>query len=336
MRSTPRSGAIDAVRVLGIIAIVAGHVWGHQTTHNLLYAWHVPVFFFLTGYFWTPGRAVVQEARKRWATLARPYIFWLVVLLATSIAINLYRQDLSQGDVVGPLYGGAIATQPFSAFWFVTVLFFAAVGYRLLDRVSPELRWSAAACGLVVGYFAGTLLAKTPLSIGSALPCLAFIATGEVFRRVEPKLRAPVLVGVALLGGSTMLVLTGWSAPLDIKQGNYGTPIISVFVASAISAGLVLTAKAASAHVPARAHKTATGLAQAGFVVILTHAVVLMVLSTTPKDEVYRFLLALCVPWLLGLILVRSQLSAWAAGIGQANRPAVQGKHHTEQAELRD
>ncbi|WP_144836938.1 acyltransferase family protein [Kocuria rosea] len=324
MRSTPRSGAIDAVRVLGIVAVVTGHVWANEFISKGLYSWHVPLFFFLTGYLWKPGRALVAEFHNRFRTLVKPYLFWLFVILALWVAVNYVKSDLTLGDVAHPLYGGFFATRPFSAFWFVTVLFFAAMAYRALERVPVAARWSIFLGGLLAGYLVGDLLARTPLSAGSAWPCLSFLALGGLFRRIEPRFGVPFATGVSLLLGSSALIVMGWSAPLDIKQGDYGTPVLGVAVSVGICAGLVLVAKAIFAHVPAGVNRAITVLAQAGFVVILSHAVALLVLGTTSAGGANDFLITLVAPWGLGLILLRTRLSPWATGI---DRPAGSALH---------
>lgn len=319
MRSTPRSGAIDALRVLGIVAVVTGHVWANEVISKALYSWHVPLFFFLTGYLWKPGRALAAEFRNRFQTLVKPYLFWLIAVLVLWVAVNYVKNDLTLSDIALPLYGGFFATRPFSAFWFVTVLFCAAMAYRSLERVPVAARWSTVLAGLLAGYFVGDLLARTPLSVGSAWPCLSFLALGGLFRRIEPRLGAPFATGVGLLLGLSALIAMGWSAPLDIKQGDYGTPVLSVTVSVGICAGLVLVAKAIFAHVPAQVNRAITVLAQAGLVVIFSHAVALLVLGTTSVGGADDFIITLLAPWALGLILLRTRLSPWATG---TDRPA--------------
>ncbi|MFL6065424.1 MAG: hypothetical protein ACJ72G_12205 [Friedmanniella sp.] len=44
-----RSGGIDALRVLAILAVVLGHVWLSDFVYKLVCPWHVAIFFFLTG-----------------------------------------------------------------------------------------------------------------------------------------------------------------------------------------------------------------------------------------------------------------------------------------------
>jgi len=71
---------IDLLRLVSIGAVVTGHIWATPLAHLVLYLWHVPFFFFLTGYLWTPQRAMSDEARRRAASLAKPYVFWLGLL----------------------------------------------------------------------------------------------------------------------------------------------------------------------------------------------------------------------------------------------------------------
>lgn len=310
-----RSGAIDFLRILGIIAVVAGHTWENDFTERALYSWHVPIFFFLSGYLWTTGRSLRLELSNRIAALGRPYVFWLGVLLVVSVTFAAWTGELGVGDVVYPLYGGYFATRPFTAFWFVTVLLSAAVLYRLIEKLPSWLRWSIIGTGVLVGSLAGDLLAKTPLSIGSAWPCVAFMAAGAEWRRAESKLTRPALVGVGLLVAGAAMVAMGLSAPINIKYGDYGTPVLSMFVACALSAGALAVAKSLFYLLPRAFSEVSIWLAKAGFIVVLTHAVPLLLLGTTQAGGALDFAIALLVPWTLGLLLVSSRLAPWAAGM---------------------
>ena len=68
-----RLAGIDVLRVLGIIAVIVGHGWGQvDWVRAAIYSWHVPLFFVLTGYFWSSDRSMSDEARRRGDSLARP------------------------------------------------------------------------------------------------------------------------------------------------------------------------------------------------------------------------------------------------------------------------
>lgn len=319
-----RSVGVDLVRVVAVVAIVLGHVWSEGTLRTVVHLWHVPVFFLLSGYLWRSGRGLGDEVLRRTRTLLVPYVAWLVILLAAVVGMALARGDgVPLGAVRSALMGGAYATRPFSAFWFVTALFVAAVLYRVLDRGPWWARWAGVLVGLVLGYVAADVLVQVPLSVGLALPCLVFVAAGHELARWRPRLpeRATVPVGLALVGVGAVAVATGLADLVDLKRADLGTPVVSVVVAVLISSGLLLLAEAAARHVPQAAGRAVVALAATALLVVLTHAFVLWLLGTPSSGRVRDAVLALVLPWVLGLVVLRFPPAARVL-LGGAAAPA--------------
>lgn len=320
--SKPRSGAIDLVRILGIVAVVAGHTMPFPFVRTLVYSWHVPLFFVLAGYFWSPQRTVSRELTTRTRTLLRPLLTWLLLIGALFVVVDMPLEDNTWQRLAGPLTNGENSAMPFTTFWFVTALFFSVVLLRVLWRLPRLMTWAVAAVGLLLSFTVGPQLASTPLSVGSAVPCIAFLALGIVARTLRPLVTRPGLVGAGLLAVSGALVATGIALPLDIKQGDYGTPAVSDLVAVAISFGLVLTAEKLCEHLPARFGRVATVLSYGGFMVVLTHPVILWAMSAfgPPVPSWVLFALCLLIPWAAALVALRSRASTWLTG-AEALRP---------------
>lgn len=127
-----RSGAIDLVRIIAVAAIVAGHAFTREVTADWLYTWHVTVFFVISGYLWKPGRSLRTELSRRWQSLGRPYILWLVLLTIALLAMGF---DDGPERILGGLYGGGVAGMPYITLWFISTLFFTAVLFRLIERL---------------------------------------------------------------------------------------------------------------------------------------------------------------------------------------------------------
>lgn len=55
---------IDGVKSIGILAMIAGHIWPSGTLFDkFIHVWHMPIFFFLSGYLfsekhWKIGRHI--------------------------------------------------------------------------------------------------------------------------------------------------------------------------------------------------------------------------------------------------------------------------------------
>lgn len=313
-----------------MLAIVAGHVWIHGPARPFLYSWHVPIFFVLSGYLWNSDRSLGREIKSRVRSLLVPYGAWLLVLgtVAVSIESSEGRFDLTR--ILHILWGGQFATgRPFWAMWFVTALFFAAVVYRLISRLPLPAQWAIAVVLLVAAaYWPGHPARFLPLSLGLALPGIVFIVAGFTLRRFRGIIRRPAVTGAALLVVSFGVIGLQWSQPLDLKQLNVGTPVLSAVIALAISVGLILLAEGLLGGgggvigligTPMdRMARVATPLAQASLTVLFLHTAVITVFDTLGLPKVAVFLFTIGVAWLIGLLLLRIPHSGAFTGVKPA------------------
>ncbi|WP_425863879.1 acyltransferase family protein [Arthrobacter sp. TWP1-1] len=314
----PRSGAIDAVRVLGIIAVVAGHVFENPVVRMALYSWHVPIFFFLTGYFWTAGRTLAMEFSKRSMTLLIPYVIWLVLIAAPFVASLILKGEFGIGEAMRLVLGGSYVGRPFSAFWFVTALFVATLLFRLLERVQKFYQWVIPVVALAVTYGYSESVAAIPFSAGVALPCLIFMLAGFTLKGHRELVRRPLMTGATMIFLATLLILTRLSAPLDLKQADFGTPILSVLVAILVSAGLVLVAESLVPRLGLKTNAWATRIALGGFMVILTHSFFIWILNFLALDNWSVFAISTALPWAAALLLLLTPISPLLLGVPTA------------------
>lgn len=319
LRVSQRNAGIDALRIFAIVAIVTGHVWAIPVVRDLVYPWHVPVFFFLTGYLWTAKRSFNDELTRRSRTLLKPYIFWGFILYVP-FATMLIRSGGSFDALFGPLYGGSAATGLFGTFWFVSVLFASAILWRVLELLPFVVRALVVACGAAMGIFFGPVLASTPFAVGSALPALSFIAAGQLAQHLKARSAATLPVALTVLAASALLILLSISEPLGIKEGNWGTPVLSVVVAIVISWSLVIIAERVSTVLSVKTGTVITRLARTGFTIVLLHPLVIVIGSTLNLPESMVFLLAIAMPMMVGLAALRTPLSQWVTGVSPRRR----------------
>lgn len=311
-----RNSGIDALRLFAILAIVAGHIWATPLTRALLYPWHVPVFFFLTGYLWSSGRTIGDEVDRRSRSLLKPYIFWGVGLYAGYAALHFAAGGAIADLRTGPIYGGMEAVGMFGTFWFISVLFFAALLWRVASQFPVWIRLVVVTVSVGASAAFGPPLATTPLAIGSALPAVALLAAGQLAQRVRLS-HISVLGPIAGLAAGELLVLCGVAAPLGIKEGNWGTPILSMLIAVVMSWSLVLLAERVGSHLSVATGAVISRLALGGFTIVLFHFTVLLAATRLALPSAVVFVLATTIPALIGLIALRSPLSQWVTGAPQ-------------------
>ncbi|MHA7238535.1 acyltransferase family protein [Arthrobacter sp. TMS1-12-1] len=319
-----RSGAIDALRVLAVVAVVVGHVWSGPLVDAGLYTWHVPAFFLLAGYLWKarrPGtrRAVAAEAKKRFRTIMTPYLAWLAVTLTVHVVILRHRDALTRDAVILPLMGGSLNAGPFGAYWFMTALFLSALMFRALERVPPVLRVVIVVGLAIVTHLFREVLAPLPLSVGVAGAALVFMLAGQGLMHVRSRVDRPVRVGAVCLVAGVAPVVAGVSAPLDMKYGELGTPVLSVVVAVLINVGLLLVLEGVFPLLPGFVRVLSGRLAAGCLMVVLTHTYVLWLLGVPDAERSYGVLAAaLVLPWAVASILHRTPLSPVSLGVPRA------------------
>ncbi|WP_231401566.1 acyltransferase family protein [Cupriavidus sp. WS] len=70
---------VDCLKGLGIAAVVAGHVFSGLPA-QLIFLFHMPLFFFLSGYLFTVQRRRAEYFARKARHLLIPYVAFLVLL----------------------------------------------------------------------------------------------------------------------------------------------------------------------------------------------------------------------------------------------------------------
>jgi acyltransferase len=302
-----RSAALDLVRVVGLVAVVLGHVWTDGLMRPLLYSWHVPVFFVISGYLWRRSRPLGDEVRRRTGSLLVPYVAWLLLVTVAWAVFTSAVGIMSLPDPVALVVGGSAIGGQYAAFWFVTALFVAVVAMRALSSVQPWLPAVVGVAAVGLATVQPDLVRQLPWSMGVGAVALAFLAVGDGLRRVRHRLRAPLESGLVLVVAGLVLAGSGLVAPVDLKYADVGTPVAGVLVGAAISCGLILVAESLEHRVPDGAARAVAAVAGVAMPVILGHALIISAGQLVGAPSGVVFATALVVPILIGLLLARSR-----------------------------
>jgi fucose 4-O-acetylase-like acetyltransferase len=75
MKNTARIPMIDVAKGIGIILVVVGHTNLPVVVMNAIYAFHVPLFFVLSGMVFNSNKNLTQLLVSKFRTLLVPYYF---------------------------------------------------------------------------------------------------------------------------------------------------------------------------------------------------------------------------------------------------------------------
>lgn len=156
-----RIAYIDIAKGLGILVIVLAHndlAGHHPTLYKFIYAFHIPLFFFLSGMFFRPERAFGETARRRFNTLLKPYLFTIFLIYLGEAAFSKMTFPVIWGRILKSMYATGWYID-WVQLWFIPHLFaaalFAWLAWRLIfGRVPWDwLRWLLMFAMLAAGVF---------------------------------------------------------------------------------------------------------------------------------------------------------------------------------------
>lgn len=132
IQTNGRIEEVDIMRGIGIILVVIGHMGINSAIFRFIYAFHMPLFFFISGITYKEKRTV-----DNLKTLILPYAVGGLVPLALYAVFNRYGWLDIVNDLRG-LVGGCSADgfyfTPNPALWFLPCMFML----RFIDKIAKK------------------------------------------------------------------------------------------------------------------------------------------------------------------------------------------------------
>ena len=182
-----RQEYMDIFRGFGIILMVMGHVNFGSRFDFFIHAFHMPMFFVISGFFFPSAMDVTLSnfVRKKARTLLFPYI----VFGLCHYLINLLLYPEKGIDPLMHLLFVNTTNMPIAgALWFLTALFLTECFYFLINRyISNEVIKHIIIIGIaVLGNCINEILTFTlPYAMGTAMVGVGLFHIGFLMRKCE-------------------------------------------------------------------------------------------------------------------------------------------------------
>lgn len=196
-RHARRLDWVDAAKGLGMILVVIGHVTALEASaaHNVIYWFHMPLFFFVGGMLLKRRGNTASLAARRVKRVMVPYLSFLVVLEAPkylALAIDSsHRMRLLRELAMDFAMGGDRLRGPMTIFWFPPAMLVATLlGAWIVSEGPPRLLVGLCA-SLVTALAVATFppSGAVPLGLGAVPFALSFVLLGSLFRELPEHAR---------------------------------------------------------------------------------------------------------------------------------------------------
>lgn len=184
-KSTPTGGRIewiDVAKGYGMLLVIFGHaviVGGRW--HNLIFAFHMPFFFLLSGLVYKPttfGKLLV----KRTKSLLVPYLLFFL-LGAAVLGIKTAKSGFPIRALLSDFYYGYPGNTCVFSVWFLLALFFVSLLFCLILKLNRQLQYLLVLALLIGGIYYGArnvagAAPRLPLELDVVPVALFFYAVG--------------------------------------------------------------------------------------------------------------------------------------------------------------
>ncbi len=137
-----RIETLDIARGIGILLVVLGHNDFAALSpffHQVIYSFHVPLFFFLSGYFITISISFFEYSKKRFHAVLKPYLFTIVLIYFVSVSFEKMGFQNALLRIAKALYG-SIDYIDWAQLWFLPNLFVVSLYAFLFIGITNKLR----------------------------------------------------------------------------------------------------------------------------------------------------------------------------------------------------
>ncbi|WP_269518228.1 acyltransferase family protein [Alteromonas sp. BMJM2] len=144
-KSNSREEWTDYAKAIGIVLVVYGHVARglhesgigiankyHVLIDSIIYSFHMPLFFFLSGLFFYHSfakRGFFKLCLNKVDTIAYPYMLWTIIQGSIGVLLASVTNGSANFSEVFSFW------QPYAQFWFLYALFFVFVVSGLFFRI---------------------------------------------------------------------------------------------------------------------------------------------------------------------------------------------------------
>jgi fucose 4-O-acetylase-like acetyltransferase len=226
-----RLAYIDIAKGIGIILVVVGHTATPNLVHNFIYQFHMPLFFFLSGFFYHEKYdfQVKTFVAKKIKGLYFPYVKYGVLLLSLYCAINFLILDSTGYSVLGYIKTVlflmcVIGGVPLGgALWFLKSLLFVSIFFSivrfLLTKVNSNQRNKELLLFFVClsGFVVGSVFSLR-YNISSSLVGLLFYYIGHFYKQNEDNIKMNI---VTFLMALAIVSFSAYINKVDVAYNIY-------------------------------------------------------------------------------------------------------------------
>jgi fucose 4-O-acetylase-like acetyltransferase len=237
---------VDFARVIGIWLVILGHMMIPKYFEQFIFAFHMPLFFFISGYLEKSNNGIKGIITNGIRTLLIPYVilytmFFICNIVGLFFGVQKYNNepltDIIAKPIIGMVFGigrsTGYSTMINVPLWFLLGLFCTKILHGIIIVVSKRcIAYYVAAIGVCIVIMFGLKFLNLPLPFSMTCAVLAFpyFAIGNIIRQYEliksidrnSQARVLMAIVIAVIGYVIIIIGVKYNGKADINNFIYG------------------------------------------------------------------------------------------------------------------
>jgi fucose 4-O-acetylase-like acetyltransferase len=223
---------IDIAKGIGILLVIAGHTISLTYSYPI-YAFHMPLFFFLSGLVHKDkGDSFLVFSLKKANALIRPWIIIIFISFLVCLSISQWRDELSIRAIILDFYTANTNTLQNSSLWYLVCFYFVLLLFFFINKIERTLYFIAVFVGFSISLLwiknlldiSSLPLNRFPFKIDSAMIAVVFFSIASwykdsIINYVEKNINI-LFVFLFCIGSFVLCILNGWSNINSLEFGN--------------------------------------------------------------------------------------------------------------------
>lgn len=192
-----RLNQFDILKAIGIILVIVGHTLDYNIIRNIIYSFHMPLFFLVSGYFFKV-KEPIPPIRKLSKRLLLPYLISTVIIALLSTVIlyaNSHIFDMHHllNWLQSIVYGNGVTDgtkfQSIGPLWFLLALFWGTIILHLLIQLAKYVSpFGVSLLCVIISLYLSQHKIRLPFSILQGMLGIGYLYIGYLIKQHYPSI----------------------------------------------------------------------------------------------------------------------------------------------------
>jgi fucose 4-O-acetylase-like acetyltransferase len=231
-----RFKALDVAKGIGIILVIIGHLDTSEMLHKWIYSFHMPFFFFLSGFLNKDKEDFKEVAISKVKRLIVPYFFFgilsIIVMLTFKLPLKNPINKEHLDDILRIFYLKGNPIPMNKVIWFLIVLFWMEMlNFLLSKKISATAQFISSIVASVIVYYCFLLFKfRLPFGLDIVPFALIFFMLGRLVKQKIDISQITKTSNLWLLTFpiATIFLMLNFKFNLDLLQLTFKNPLLLV------------------------------------------------------------------------------------------------------------